>query len=227
MDRSPQRSGECGPNGSAHERLEGHPMDFHSQRILPDCPEVGPCHRHFCRHIFTRVGLIAVLVLLAWRMIYQKASPPAPQPAIPREEIIPPGIVVTESNTVVPPPPSSGDAPGDRMLGEYGNPNLPARNDVVALANAITNFLIIDKQATSRPLSANEEWSAALRGLRPGTEPWISAGSPAFDARSRLIDRWGTPLIFHALGGKQWEIRSAGPDRKPWNDDDLVEKFSG
>lgn len=226
-DRSPQGSGERNANESAHERLEAQPRDLHSQCILPDRTEVGPCHRPFFRHILTRVGFIAVFVLLAWRLIYQKESSPAPSPIIPREEIIPPGIVVTESSPVVPPPPTADGFPGDRLLGAYGNPAQPPRDDVVAMARAISSFLVIDKQAASRPLSANEEWSAALRGLRPGTERWISDRLPVFDPQYRLIDRWGTPLIFHALGGKQWEIRSAGPDRKAWNEDDLLENFSG
>lgn len=176
---------------------------------------------------FTRIGAVAVIGLIAWILFDQKKQVAGPTPVLPQEEIIPPGIVVTESSAMVPPPPSSGSAPGDRLLVDYGNPDLPARSDVLALVNVISNFLVINKQATSRPLSANEEWSAALRGLRPDTEPWISESSRAFDSQHRLIDRWATPLIFHALGGKQWEIRSAGPDRKPWNEDDLVEKFSG
>ena len=78
-----------------------------------------------------------------------------------------------------------------------------------------------------RRLSANEEWSAALRGKRPGTEPWFSEASPALDSQQRLIDRWQTPLFFHALGNHLWEIRSAGPDRKLWTEDDLLEKTAG
>lgn len=226
-DRSPQRSGKCEANESAHEKFENPHMDLRSQRILSDRPEVVPCHRPILRRILIWIGFIAVFVLLAWRLIYQKESSPAPSPVIPREEIIPPGIVVTESSPLVPPPPAVDSAPGDRLLAGYGNPDQPPRDDMVAMARTISNFLVIDKQAASRPLSANEEWSAALRGLRPGTEPWFSDRPPVFDPQHRLIDRWGTPLIFHALGGKQWEIRSAGPDRKPWTEDDLVEKFSG
>ncbi len=175
----------------------------------------------------TWTGVFAIVALLAWtNWPFGKSSAPE-APVISKEEIIPPGIVVTESSPVVPPPFLADAAPGDRLLAGYGNPDQPPRKDVEAMAHAISSFLIIDKQATSRPLSANEEWSAALRGLRPGTEPWISDKPPVFDPQHRLIDRWGTPLIFHALGGKQWELRSAGPDRTPWNDDDLIEKFSG
>lgn len=174
------------------------------------------------------IGVIAVLLLSAWFLLQQKDHPaPAPLPK-PVEETIPPGIVVTESSTAAPPPPvGSGPAPGDGLLAGYADPALPPQNDVLLMARAISNFLLIDKQATARPLSANEEWSAALRGRRSGDAPWISARPPVFDSALRLIDRWGTPLIFHALGGRQWEIRSAGPDRKPWTADDLMEKFSG
>jgi bifunctional UDP-N-acetylglucosamine pyrophosphorylase/glucosamine-1-phosphate N-acetyltransferase len=42
-DRSPQRSGEWNENASAHEMSENHDMDDHSQPILADRPEVGPC----------------------------------------------------------------------------------------------------------------------------------------------------------------------------------------
>ncbi|MEO5913743.1 MAG: hypothetical protein ABIS50_05890 [Luteolibacter sp.] len=179
------------------------------------------------RRTITRIGALAVIALLSWKVFHQKRQTSAP-PVVAPQEVVPPGIVVTESSSVVPPPPpSSGSAPGDRMLGDYGNPDLPPKNDMVIMARAISGFLTIDKQATNRPLSANEEWSAALRGLRPGTEPWISDRPPVFDPWHRLIDRWHTPLFFHALGGRQWEIRSAGPDRKPWTDDDLMEKFSG
>lgn len=170
--------------------------------------------------------LIGVMALPTWWLSRSKPAPTAaPAPVIVQQDVIPPDIVVTESSSIAPPP-SSGSAPGDRLLGDYGKPALPPKQDLVLVARALSNFLLIDKQAADRPLSANEEWSAALRGKRPGTEPWFSERSPVLDARQRLIDRWQTPLFFHALGGKQWEIRSAGPDRKLWTEDDLMEKFS-
>jgi hypothetical protein len=115
----------------------------------------------------------------------------------------------------------------DFILLNYANPASPPQDDLILMSRAVASFLLISKQASDRPLSANEEWSAALRGNRPGTEPWISNNSVALDSRNRLIDRWGVPLHFHALGGKQWEIRSAGPDKKMWSDDDLLEKTFG
>lgn len=170
--------------------------------------------------------LAAVVALAAWKFSRPNPAPAPPPPVLLQQEVIPPGIVVTESSPPVPPP-AADASPGDRLLGDYGKPELPARNDLVLLARTISNFLLIDKQATERPLSANEEWSAALRGKRPGTEPWLSDRSPLLDSQQRLIDRWQTPLHFHALGNKQWEIRSAGPDRKLWTEDDLMEKTAG
>lgn len=175
-----------------------------------------------------RLGLIALfaasILLVAWKLL--APAPPLPPPA--HQEVIPPGIIVTETSTPAPPAPSAARlAPGDSMLADYGNPALPAQNDLILIAHSITNFLIIAKQATERPLSANEEWSAALRGKRLGSEPWISERSPALDQQGCLIDRWSTPLFFHALGGKRWEIRSAGPDRQLWTSDDLTEKTAG
>lgn len=166
----------------------------------------------------------ALIALLGWSFLQ---TPTASRSVVViSNEVIPPGIVVTESSPAIPTPPSNS-SPGDHLLGGYGNPELPPQHDITLLAHAISDFLTIEKQAALRPLSANEEWSAALRGLRPGTEIWISDRSPALDSRHRLIDRWGTPLFFHALGNKQWEIRSAGPDRQAWTADDLMEKFSG
>jgi len=144
-------------------------------------------------------------------------------PAMPAE-VIPPGIVVTETSTIIPPPaPSTDGSPGDRALMEYASAGLTPQNDLQLLSNTLTNFLTVSKQADTRPLSANEEWSAALRGKRPGAEVWISDHHRILDSQKRLIDRWGSPLHFHALGAHKWEIRSAGPDRKIWTEDDLLE----
>lgn len=165
-------------------------------------------------------------ITLVWQRSRPASAPVSSAGPIVQTDSIPPGIIVTESSPVVPPP-GEPLAPGDRLLAEYGNPSCPPENDLVLLARAISSFLLIDKQAADRPLSANEEWSAALRGKRPGTEPWFSEKSPVFDPAKRVIDRWQTPLFFHALGDKQWEIRSAGPDRKPWTPDDLIGKAAG
>ena len=36
-----------------------------------------------------------------------------------------------------------------------------------------------------------------------------------------MVDRWGSPLFFHAVGDQRFEIRSAGPDQEMWSGDDI------
>ncbi len=45
---------------------------------------------------------------------------------------------------------------------------------------------------------------------------------PCLDAGGQLLDRWGTPYFMHPVSAESIEVRSAGPDRKLWNEDDLI-----
>ncbi|NJM38779.1 MAG: hypothetical protein HC845_13420 [Akkermansiaceae bacterium] len=179
-------------------------------------------------------GFAILFCLLAWKLLLSldSSSTSATRPIAEKakEDVIPPGIIVTESNSASASQPFQANSPtntGDKLLAGYADPGLPPQNDIQLMARAISTFFVINKQASQLPLSANEEWAAALSGKKPGTEPWISNQCPAIDSQGRLVDRWGTPLHFHSLGGKMWEIRSAGPDRKSWTSDDLLEKTSG
>ncbi len=49
---------------------------------------------------------------------------------------------------------------------------------------------------------------------------FIASDSPALRG-NELVDLWGTPYHFHAVSGEQMDIRSAGPDKQFWTDDDL------
>lgn len=51
--------------------------------------------------------------------------------------------------------------------------------------------------------------------LIPATHPRISAGGA-------LLDAWGTPFFFHFLSHRAIEVRSAGPDRELFTEDDIV-----
>jgi hypothetical protein len=46
----------------------------------------------------------------------------------------------------------------------------------------------------------------------------------SMNSNGELMDRWGTPIFFHALSKDQMEIRSAGPDRVMWTADDVILK---
>ncbi|NJR41727.1 MAG: hypothetical protein HC767_02725 [Akkermansiaceae bacterium] len=187
------------------------------------------------RKVILLVGFSALVFLLAWKFLLapDTSSPASTNRLIvekAKEDVVPAGIVVTESSSAPAAQFSQSNRPiktGDKLLMGYADPALSPQNDMQLIAQTISTFFIINKQASQLPLSANGEWAAALNGRKLGTEPWISTESPALDQQGRLIDRWGTPLHFHSLGGKIWEIRSAGPDRKYWTPDDILGKTNG
>ncbi|MDB6110711.1 MAG: hypothetical protein JWR69_2461 [Pedosphaera sp.] len=138
----------------------------------------------------------------------------------------------TSTVTTVPvlsPPTSSPSTPlvGETILRDFANPNLPPENDLTLISRLMDNFTLLVKSARDHPLSANEDWAAMLRGLNPGHERFLPDHHVALNAQGQLVDRWGTPLFFHALGGQHFEIRSAGPDKKLWTEDDVHRNADG
>ena len=116
---------------------------------------------------------------------------------------------------------------GETILREYGRTNLPPENDLTLMSRLMENALLLLKAAANRPLSANEDWADLLRGKNAAHEMFLPAQHIALNARGQLVDRWATPLFFHALGGGRFELRSAGPDRKLWTMDDIHRNADG
>lgn len=138
-----------------------------------------------------------------------------------------PGAFAT--NAALPEP--SGRAPvpllGETILAGYGSASLPPENDLTLMSRLMGNSLLLLKSAADRPLSANEDWADLLRGRNGAQERFLPEQHAALNARGQLIDRWQTPLFFHAEGGGRWSVRSAGPDRKLWTGDDLHRNSDG
>jgi hypothetical protein len=175
----------------------------------------------------TLVILFAALLvgaLLWWRHHRQPAPPLEPTPA----ERVATGLVETVSA-----PAAASVAPGqpvllgDKLLRGYGEPGSQPESDLTLMARLIDNFHLVGKAAANRPLSANEDWADALRGRNPTHERFLSDSHRALNTNHQLVDRWGTPLFFHALGGGRFELRSAGPDRQLWTADDLHRNADG
>jgi hypothetical protein len=68
----------------------------------------------------------------------------------------------------------------------------------------------------------NHEFVSALRGANPQRLAVLPPDLPGIDAQGQLLDRWGTAYFFHPVSRAVLEIRSAGPDRKFWTDDDVA-----
>jgi hypothetical protein len=123
--------------------------------------------------------------------------------------------------------PNSFQTIGSTTLADYATPNTTPEQDLASLAQLMNNFTLLVKTANDHPLSSNEEWSQALRGLNPSRQSFLPDNHPVFNTQHQLIDRWGTPLFFHAEAKGQYAIRSAGPDRQLWTSDDLQRNPDG
>ena len=72
------------------------------------------------------------------------------------------------------------------------------------------------------PIGTNAEITKALAGANPKKINFLAGDEARINGNGELVDQWGTPYFFHQLSAKQMEIRSAGPDKKMWTDDDQV-----
>jgi hypothetical protein len=72
------------------------------------------------------------------------------------------------------------------------------------------------------PIGDNKDITAALTGKNKLDFAFIPKNNPAINSKGELCDRWGSPFFFHQLSGTEMQIRSAGPDKKLFTDDDIV-----
>ena len=179
------------------------------------------------RLIFVFVILIVILIVIVF---VRRSSPTtlinstnsAPQS-------FPSNIQVTEISSSLSSASPSNHLPllGETILRDYANTNLPPQNDLTLMSHLIDNSLLLLKSAANRPLSANEDWADFLRGKNSAHEQFLPDRHIALNTKGQLVDRWGTPLFFHAVGNGRFDIRSAGPDHKLWTDDDIHRNSDG
>lgn len=120
--------------------------------------------------------------------------------------------------------PGDSNAPpllGEKILRGYAAAQSTPEQDLTLMARLMDNSLLLLKSAANRPLSANEDWAGLLRGQNAASERFLPDTHVALNSQGQLVDRWQAPLFFHAVGGGRYELRSAGPDRKLWTDDDI------
>ena len=178
--------------------------------------------------IFIALPLLFVIALLFVKMRWKFSKPHHAVQQTVGSQTIASNITVTaispSANT-----PSGQSAPllGETILRDYANTNFPPENDLTLMSHLMDNSLLLLKSAANRPLSANEDWADLFRGRSTAREEFLPPQHIALNAEGELIDRWATPLFFHALGGGRYEIRSAGPDKTLWTDDDLERGYDG
>ncbi len=63
------------------------------------------------------------------------------------------------------------------------------------------------------PVGTNAEIMAAFMGENPRQAKLAHEEGLPLNPAGEVLDRWGTPYVFHQLSRDQMEIRSAGPDK--------------
>ncbi len=151
-------------------------------------------------------ALIAMVIWVSNRLDF----PVEPSPAQPSGK--------SEIKSSPPPGPSATEA----LLAGYGDPATPPLDDLRKIQRVAIGYFSVIKDSVRFPIGGNEDFATALRGENPNREVFIRPSHPVFSEDGLLIDRWGSPLIVHPEAWRQLELRSAGPDRHPFNDDDLI-----
>ena len=126
--------------------------------------------------------------------------------------------------------PEKVEGPSVRLIGqhpfdmEYGHPDHDVENDLKVLHFLLHDCQSIIKDFDSYFLPENREIVSFLQGKNRDRLAWIPKDHQFVNDKGELVDRWGTPLFFHRESGLQFELRSAGPDRKHWTKDDVSTK---
>ena len=158
--------------------------------------------------LLTGIGLTMIFIS-AGRPVAKKAVPPAAQPST--RDALPSANL---ASPLSPEPPSP-------LADELNSPRTTIQRDLQILNGVLlawqTNF-----HGQGNPVGDNAAIPAALTGQNALNFQFIPHDHPAINARGELCDRWGTPFFFHALSGTRMELRSAGPARQMYTDDDIV-----
>jgi hypothetical protein len=170
------------------------------------------------RLLLVLAGLLVALYLWQW------GRPPRERlesTASPRAASAP------ASPTVAPPAQAPADSPGVPTVTEgfEGLRDLHAPNsDITAdlrVVQAVLEAFRTSFPAEGNPTGSNAEITAALAGANRLRLVLIPRGHPALNADGELCDRWGTPYFFHSESRRRTTVRSAGPDRRMWTEDDV------
>jgi len=120
------------------------------------------------------------------------------------------------------PTPSDKRTRGSHLAGELNAPGFDAQHDVATLHAMLREYLRVLHGQQARALGNDSDLAHALTGHNPMHFVILPPTHPAL-ADGRLRDRWGTPYFIHPRGRGAFEIRSAGPDRKLFTADDVIE----
>jgi len=111
---------------------------------------------------------------------------------------------------------------GSALAVDLNAPGSTGQHDVQVLLSLVRLYSRHLHGRQGLPIGNDSDLERVLTGRNPMRVVILPPSNPAVSSDGRLRDRWGTPYFVHPLGHNQFDIRSAGPDRKMFTDDDLV-----
>lgn len=103
---------------------------------------------------------------------------------------------------------------------ELGKQDNTETDDIHHVISLVLQYDSIMKEG-SIPTGMNEDFVDALTGKNTHSFRFIKRSHPRIDPQGRLTDSWGSPYFFHSVSSQEFSIRSAGPDREFYTDDDI------
>ena len=165
------------------------------------------------KHLFTILGLgliIGVVLILFYKGPQPVKTEVAEVTSTPPAEVKPPAKISSEQQM------------GDQILADYASPESDGQEDVKLFYHYLTNIFMLIKSRDSKQYAINEDLASFLLGKNNYKTPCVSADSHIFNEKGLIVDRWQTPIHIHTISNDRFEIRSAGPDRKIFSEDDFI-----
>jgi len=113
------------------------------------------------------------------------------------------------------------------LAAELNSSRFPPQHDVDTLHALLRQHLRRLGRREGLPIGNDSDLAAVLKGQNPMKYAALPINHPAFGSNGRLCDRWGSPYFVHPVAEADFEIRSAGPDRKMFTPDDLIADPAG
>jgi hypothetical protein len=154
--------------------------------------------------------LVAVLVLFSLFLFLPPGTKVAPAPTHVALDQTPKPLT----------PPSTLPTTGSPLARELNAAGGSVQRDVEVLHGMVGQLLLAVKEPNRPPLGINEDFARALTGANKMHLAVVPPGHPAI-VDGKIVDRWGSPYFFHPRAADAIDVRSAGPDRKLFTDDDI------
>ena len=159
------------------------------------------------------VGLILLVAILGVALLTRRPS----APSLLNHGATPTGAALTKEERRQ----RLEQAPEAHLADNLNHAGNTLQQDLAIVGSLIAAYRS-NYPSRGNPIGDNREITDTFLGTNPNGIIFLRAGHPAINARGELCDRWGTPFVFHAESGRKMEVRSAGPDRRPWTNDDVT-----